>query len=90
MVIGREVPVAAGSVDVLYISTRGYRVIFETKLWRNPGAKLEVVAQALDMALAFPKWDFDRLENRVKRYSAKFKDKRVGLRDLLDEEVSGS
>jgi len=35
--IGREVSVGgAGSIDNLYLSTGGYPVIVETKLWRNP------------------------------------------------------
>jgi hypothetical protein len=52
--VGREIPVTTGRIDLLYVSTSGYPVIVETKLWRNPEAKREVVAQGLDMALAFP------------------------------------
>jgi len=34
--IGKEVPVAGGRIDLLYVSERGYPVVVETKLWRNP------------------------------------------------------
>jgi hypothetical protein len=46
--IGREVPVASGSIDILYLSTAGYPVVVETKLWRNPQARREVLAQLLE------------------------------------------
>jgi RecB family endonuclease NucS len=61
MVIGREVIVDQGRIDVLYVSPNGYPVIIETKLWRNPEAKREVVAQVLDLALAFSKWNCDQV-----------------------------
>jgi len=85
MVIGREVPVATGRIDLLYVSTNGYPVIVETKLWRNPEAKREVVAQVLDMALAFSKWEFDQLEEQAKSYTSKSYGKTAGLRDLLED-----
>ena len=43
--IGREVQTKAGPIDNLFISKEGYPVLVETKLWRNPQAKREVVAQ---------------------------------------------
>lgn len=43
--IGREVSTETGIIDNLYISQRGYPILVETKLWRNPEAKREVVAQ---------------------------------------------
>ena len=43
----------------------------ETKLCRNPEAKREAVAQVLDMALAFSKWEFEQLEEEVKSYTSK-------------------
>lgn len=46
--VGREVPVASGSIDNLYLSTAGCPVVVETKLWRNPQARREVVAQLLE------------------------------------------
>ena len=44
--IGREVPTRnSGSIDNLYLSTMGYIVVVETKLWRNPQGRREVVSR---------------------------------------------
>jgi hypothetical protein len=41
--IGREVPTRdSGTIDNLYLSTAGYVVVVETKLWRNPQSRREV------------------------------------------------
>lgn len=56
--IGREVGVSSGSIDNLYLSTSGYPVIVETKLWRNPEARREVLAQVLDYIKDVAKKDF--------------------------------
>ena len=37
--IGREIPVPSGFIDNFYISSKGYLVIVETKLWRNQEEK---------------------------------------------------
>ena len=88
VVLGREIPVTTGRIDLLYVSTNGYPVIVETKLWRNPEAKREVVAQALDMAVAFSKWDFEHLEEQAATYSSKLLSKQVSLRGLLEEKLA--
>jgi hypothetical protein len=48
MCIGQEVPVLSGVIDNLYLSTTGHPVVVETKLWRNPQARREVLAQLLE------------------------------------------
>jgi hypothetical protein len=48
--IGREVSTVAGYIDNLFISPEGYLSIVETKLWRNPEARREVIGQILDTA----------------------------------------
>jgi RecB family endonuclease NucS len=48
--VGREVQTAAGPIDVLFVSPAGLVTIVETKLWRNPEARREVVGQILDYA----------------------------------------
>ncbi|MEO0414057.1 MAG: hypothetical protein AAF226_03780, partial [Verrucomicrobiota bacterium] len=45
--LGREISVASGFIDNLYLSTAGYPVLVETKLWRNPQARREVLSQTL-------------------------------------------
>lgn len=60
--IGREVPTAAGPIDVLYVSPAGLVTIVETKLWRNPEARREVVGQILDYAKELSSWDYENLD----------------------------
>jgi hypothetical protein len=42
--LGTEIPTASGPIDNLFLSRNGYLIIVETKLWRNPQARREVVA----------------------------------------------
>ena len=50
--IGREIPVDLGNttgyIDDLFISSKGFLVIVETKLWRNPESRREVIGQIID------------------------------------------
>ncbi|MFC5066554.1 hypothetical protein [Flaviflagellibacter deserti] len=48
--ICKELPTAHGNIDILFMTVNGDLVLAETKLWRNPQARREVVAQALDYA----------------------------------------
>lgn len=45
-----ELPVPSGFVDNLMITADGGIVVVETKLWRNPEARREVIGQVLDYA----------------------------------------
>jgi hypothetical protein len=65
--LGREIKTEVGFVDNLFISPSGYLTIVETKLWRNNEAKREVVAQIIDYAKEFIKWDFEKLDRSVKK-----------------------
>ena len=60
--IGREVPVTAGYIDNLFISAQGYPVIVETKLWRNPEARRNVLAQLIDYAASISDWTYEKLD----------------------------
>jgi len=64
--IGREIPVSSGFIDNFYISSKGYLVIVETKLWRNPESRREVVGQILDYAKDIQQWDYEDLNNVYK------------------------
>lgn len=46
--IGREKPVASGSIDNLYINHLGRITIVEVKRWRNPQSLREVLSQIID------------------------------------------
>ena len=69
--IGREIPVPSGFVDNFYISSKGYLVIVETKLWRNPESRREVVGQILDYAKDIQQWDYEDLNNIYKNNHSK-------------------
>lgn len=62
--IGREVIVSSGSIDNLYLSTSGYPVIVETKLWRNPQARREVLSQILDYVKDVVRKDYEWFEKQ--------------------------
>lgn len=57
-----------GRIDNLYISPKGYVVVVETKLWRNPEARREVVGQILDYAKEVRTWDYEKLDAIYKNY----------------------
>lgn len=61
----RELPTPAGFLDNLWITPWGGLVLGECKLVRNPQARREVVAQALDYARALAGWSYDHLEQAV-------------------------
>jgi hypothetical protein len=65
--LGTEVPTEAGFIDNLLISPTGRLTLVETKLWRNPQATREVVAQVIDYAKALRYWSYDDLEKAVSR-----------------------
>src|SRR5205814_1415007 len=48
--LGREIQTSVGAIDNLFISRNGYLVVVETKLWRNPEARRQVIAQVIDYA----------------------------------------
>ena len=61
--LGREVSVDSGAIDNLYISAKGYLVIVETKLWRNPESKRKVISQVIDYAKDLKDWDYSKLDS---------------------------
>jgi hypothetical protein len=65
--LARELPTPAGPVDLVYISPAGYITFVETKLWRNPEARRQVVAQIVDYAAAVSRWSYEDLTNAVRR-----------------------
>jgi len=63
--LGREIPNAAGSIDVLYTTGLGQLVIVETKLWKNPEKHRQVVVQIIDYAKELATWSYDDLDAAV-------------------------
>ena len=69
--LGREVPVdlggSEGFIDNLLVTNDGYVVIVETKLYRNPEATRDVVAQTLQYCMAVGRMPMLELESRIRR-----------------------
>ena len=63
----RELPVPAGYVDNLLLTSEGNIILVEVKLWRNGEARREVVAQTLDYASCLFEMDYSALETAVGR-----------------------
>lgn len=63
----REVSCGHGYIDNVYLTASGDIVIVETKLWSNPQARREVVAQALDYAAALSQMTYEQLESAILR-----------------------
>lgn len=60
--LGREIM----GIDNLFISPRGRLTVVETKLWRNPQAVREVLAQMIDYASRLSKLDYETLQSRCR------------------------
>lgn len=65
--ICQELATPAGYVDNIFLTPWGGIALAECKLFRNPQARREVVAQALDYARAIQGWHFDDLEAAVRK-----------------------
>jgi hypothetical protein len=61
-----ELPTPSGFVDNLFVTDTGDLVLVECKLWRNPQARREVVAQIIDYAHSFAAWTYDDLDHAVR------------------------
>lgn len=70
MMLGRELPLARASgavfLDLLGVTRSGRLVLIECKLWRNPQARREVVAQILEYASLLKGWNYGDLTARLK------------------------
>ena len=86
--LGREIRVATGSIDNLYLTEYGKLVLVETKLYRNSQARREVVAQAIDYAVALSKLSFDNFELALKAAKKSHLNKQLGLQKFYETRVS--
>ena len=83
--VGREVETKAGYIDNLLLSPEGYLTIVETKLWRNPEARREVVGQLIDYAKDVSHWTFMELERKVRAYNVRRRKSELGILDSIRE-----
>jgi hypothetical protein len=60
-----ELRTEAGPIDATFINEQGRLTIVECKLWKNPQARREVVAQILDYVSALSEWTYADLQRQV-------------------------
>lgn len=63
----RELPLASGFLDNLYITPDGYPVLVEVKLWKNQEARRKVVAQILEYAKDFAGLPYSDLNAEIRK-----------------------
>ena len=61
----KELRTDAGPIDAVFINERGRLTIVECKLWKNPQARREVVAQTLHYVSALTDWSYADLQRQV-------------------------
>jgi len=64
-----ELPTPSGYIDNLFITPDGGLILAECKLWRNPEARREVVAQIIDYAKDVSRWNYESLETAIGKAS---------------------
>jgi hypothetical protein len=65
-----ELPVASGFVDNLFTTPDGDLIVAETKLFRNPEARREVIGQIIDYAKDLSLMSYEQLDAAIKRADA--------------------
>jgi len=65
--IVRELATTAGPVDLVYVNSKGYITLVETKLWRNPEARRSVVAQLIDYAKEIADWSYEEFIAAIRK-----------------------
>lgn len=81
--ICRELPLPDGFLDNLLVTPRGEIVLVECKLWRNPQARREVVAQIIEYAQCLAKWSYEEFDNAVRKATGRGSEQGVALYDLV-------
>lgn len=61
----KELRTDAGPIDAVFINDRGRLTIVECKLWKNPQARREVVAQTLHYVSALTDWSYADFQRQV-------------------------
>lgn len=61
----KELRTDAGPIDAVFINDHGRPTIIECKLWKNPQARREVIAQTLDYVSAMRHWSYADFQRQV-------------------------
>jgi hypothetical protein len=85
--IGREIATGAGPLDLLYVSPSGYLTLVETKLWKSPEARRQVVAQIIDYTRQIVRWDYGKLEAAFVGYAAQARIEQRSLASFVAEQA---
>jgi hypothetical protein len=83
--IGKEVATDPGYIDNLFISIQGYPVFVETKLWKNPEARRDILAQPIDYAASLSKWNYSKLDEAARKYTRQFETSEIGQIDWIEQ-----
>jgi hypothetical protein len=65
--VAMELPIAGNWADLLFVNRDGCITLIETKLFRNPEARREVIAQAIDYACVMSGWNYSQLVQAVRQ-----------------------
>jgi hypothetical protein len=65
-----ELPLKSGCADNLYVTPEGGLIVVETKLFRNPEARREVVGQIIDYAKDLSSLSYQQLEEAILKAEA--------------------
>lgn len=60
-----EIETGSGPADIVFVTPTGQVVLVETKLWRNPQARREVVGQILDYARQLTTWTYEVFDQKA-------------------------
>lgn len=86
--IGMEMPILDGRVDNVFVTKEGNIVLAECKLWRNPEARREVVAQIINYAQGISRWSYQDFDSAVcKSKDAEKQPIGKGLFEILKEKT---
>ncbi len=64
--MARELRTSHGFLDLFFINAKGNITLVETKLWKNPEARRQVVAQIIDYATELSRWSYIELVSAVR------------------------
>jgi hypothetical protein len=84
--IGKEVATDSGYIDNLFTSPQGYPLLVEIKLWKNPEARRDVLAQSIDYAASLSKCNYSKLDGATRKYTRQFENSEIGLIDWMSRQ----
>lgn len=65
--IGMEMETPSGYVDNVFVTMEGNIVFAECKLWRNPEARRQVIAQVVDYAQSISRWSYKDFDTALRK-----------------------